>query len=291
MGEAARTRRDRRLTRARVGVFAGVLVLLACAGARAAVFDFEGELVLEPLLPSVPSARISGVGVATLNGSGAGAALTTLSLAGGITGTTTVPVTDPIVSNGGFQALQLKARVGSGRLRPFRPPVSLSEPQLSNGRLPVHGLAHLCFFAGCQPGLDLPLTGVTLNGPVGLGIGGVLPIAPLATLRHSLHGAPWTVRTASLALPTPSGSQLVALASGVAHGPLSFTGSTASPGGVVSLVTPLAVESLAGLTPPTGFARLTLRFVPEPHASFLLAPSIALLAMGARRRRRRGGSS
>jgi len=56
-------------------------------------------------------------------------------------------------------------------------------------------------------------------------------------------------------------------------------------------VTPLVVQSSDGVTLPTGFARLTLRFVPEPDALLVLPPSIALLAAGARRMRRRGGSS
>ena len=84
---------------------------------------------------------------------------------------------------------------------------------------------------------------------------------------------------------------MTAFASGFAHGPLSFTGSTARPGGAVQLVTPVVVHGSEGLSPPSGFARLTLHFVPEPRALFVLAPSIALLAAGARRRRRRGGSS
>jgi hypothetical protein len=285
--------RARRSTRCGVGrALLSAALALAASGARAGVLEFEGELTLDPLLPAIPPVRIEGAGVATLNGSGAGPALRTLSLAGGIAGTVTVPVTDPVVSNGAIEALRMKARIGTGRLRPFQPPVSFPEPQLASGELPVHGALKLCLYGSCGVGLDLPLYGATVNGVAGLGLDGLLPIAPLATIRHSLLGAPWTPGTASLAVTTESGGELSAVQSGFAHGPFSFTGSTALPGGEVSLVTPLVFESGGGASvPPTGFARLTLRFVPEPRGLFVLAPSIALFLMGARRRRRRGGSS
>jgi membrane protease YdiL (CAAX protease family) len=275
---------------ARVAV-AGLAVLLAAASASAGVYDFAGELVLDPIAPALPPARIQGVGVATLNGSGGGIALETLALAGGIAGTATVPVTDPLVSNGGLTAMRVQARMGSGTLRPFQPPVSLSTPQLSAGALPIQGVARMCLLVSCAFGLDLPLSAATANGTIGLGVGGLIPVASLSTLRRSVLGAPWTPRTASIALPTPAGGLFTAFTSGFAHGPWSFTGSTAWPGGVLQLVTPLTVTSPSGVEMPTGFARLTLHFVPEPRSLFVLAPSIALLAAGARRRGRRGGST
>ena len=272
-------------------IAAGLAALLATGSALALVVDYRGELAIEPLHPAFPTARIEGVGVATLNGTSAGAALGTLSLAGGLAGTDVVPVTDPLVSNGGLVALRVSGRLGTGALRRFQPAVSLSTPQLSHGELPVRGDARLCMLVeSCGIGLDLPFTWRDAQGTVGLGVGGMIAIAPLSTLRHTLLGAPWTPRTALLAVPTPDGGKVTAFASGFAHGPLSFTGSTARPGGAVQLVTPLAVHGAEGLAPPSGFARLTLHFVPEPRALLVLAPSIALLAAGARRRRRRGGS-
>lgn len=266
--------------------------LLIAGSAPALVVDFSGELALEPIHPVLAPFRIEGAGVATLNGSGAGVALETLSLAGGIAGSHIVPVTDPLVSNGGLVAFRLAARLGTGALRPFQPAVSLSTPQLSRGALAVRGEARMCMLTlNCGHGLDLPLDGGTPESSIGLGVGGSLFIHPSPALRHSVLGAPWTPRTALLSVPTPGGGTATAFASGFAHGPLSFSGSTALSGGAVQLVTPLVVQSSAGITLPTGFARLTLRFVPEPDALLVLPPSIALLAAGARRMRRRGGSS
>jgi CAAX prenyl protease-like protein len=288
MCAALRLLRVRRAT----PIAAGLAALLAGGSALALVVDYRGELAIEPLHPAFPTARIEGVGVATVTGTSAGAALETLSLAGGLAGTDIVPVTDPLVSNGGIVALRVSGRVGTGALRPFQPAASLSTPQLSRGELAIRGGARLCMLvASCGMGLDLPFTWRDAQGTVGLGVGGMVAIAPLSTVRHTLLGAPWTPRTALLAIPTPSGGEVTAFASGFAHGPLSFTGSTARPGGAVQLVTPLVVHGSEGVSPPSGFARLTLHFVPEPRALFVLAPSIALLAAGARRRRRRGGSS
>jgi hypothetical protein len=283
-----------RVARARsAGALAGALaVVLAAGSASAFVVDFSAELTFDPLHPVVPRARIEGTGVATLNGSGAGAALETLALAGGIAGSDIVPVTDPIVSNGGLVAMRLSARVGSGALRPFQPAASLSMPQLTENALPVRGEARLCMLTlTCGAGIALPLHLETPQASVGLGVGGALYIHPSPTLRHTVLGAPWTVRTALLSVPTPEGGTATAFASGFAHGPLSLTGSTAQSGGAVQLVTPLVVEGSQGIELPTGFARLTLHFVPEPDALLVLPPSIALLAAGARRRRRRRRSA
>ena len=260
---------------------------------RAACSEFTATLTLDPFLPAIPPVSVDGVGVATLNGSGAGAALETLSLRAASPAPRRVPVTDPLVSNGGLTALRVAGATGSGALRPV-PAVGVAARRRSSRprRCRCAGIARMCLLASCGFGLDMPLAATTPQGVVGLGVGGAISVAPLGSLRRTVLGAPWTLRTASVALPTSAGGQLTAFASGFAHGPYSFTGSTARTGGSVAARHAVRRSARpAGLQPPTGFARLTLHFVPEPRALFVLAPSIALLAAGARRRRRRGGSS
>jgi hypothetical protein len=70
------------------------------------------------------------------------------------------------------------------------------------------------------------------------------------------------------------------------HGPWSFTGSTALPGGELQLVTPLVVNARQGMDPLTGFGRLAIRFVPEADSLLLLGSGAAGLALAARARRR-----
>jgi hypothetical protein len=66
---------------------------------------------------------------------------------------------------------------------------------------------------------------------------------------------------------------------------VTFTSSTAVAGGSVSLVTPVRVISDAGPVFAM-FARLTLRFIPEPGLVLLLGSGICALAVMGRGRMR-----
>lgn len=110
--------------------------------------------------------------------------------------------------------------------------------------------------------------------------------------KFSVLGAPWTVGTAFVTGYTPSGPSSVATfsARGFAHGPLSNTGSTALDGGALQLVTPIVIADNITVPPTrrfTHFARLSVRFVPEPGAGAGLCTGAAALAWLGRRRARR----
>jgi hypothetical protein len=248
------------------------LLLLAALGtaptARAAALRWEGTLGLDLLSPVLPSLALTGTGVATLDTSAAGSHLTALRLAGGIQGEALAPVTDPEVTGAdGVVALRLGASLGSASLAPFGP------GPLTRSTLPVRGMLAVCLFdPACLPGgfLPLPLDA----GSAGVGVGGSWSAG-----RVSLAGAPWTLGTALLGVTTSGGASLAVPATGWVHGALSFTSSTALVGGALSLVTPIRVDSDAGL-PLAGFGRLTLRFVPEPDRLLgLLAGAAALAAL------------
>ncbi|MBW2401069.1 MAG: hypothetical protein JRG80_17685, partial [Deltaproteobacteria bacterium] len=66
-------------------------------------------------LGALPTLRMQGSGVATVNNSGGGSHLNTLRLAGGITGSGTIPVTDPDTT-GTIASIQIKATIGTGTL-------------------------------------------------------------------------------------------------------------------------------------------------------------------------------
>jgi hypothetical protein len=97
------------------------------------------------------------------------------------------------------------------------------------------------------------------------------------------------VRTATLAVETPAGGSFAAFTSGIAHGPASFTGSTALTGGELELVTPIRVVASGGGPSLPMFGRLSLRFVPEPASALLLSAGGIAIALAARRRGARGG--
>jgi hypothetical protein len=170
-----------------------------------------------------------------------------------------------------------------------------SLPEITSGRVPVHGALRLClFYAGCDSGsLTVPLT---TAGERGVGLGGGTIATGYIPPRISLIGAPWTIRTASLRVPTaaPTFNETVLPASttvfsfGWLHGPLSFTYSAASTwngeGGAVQLVTPARVLGLSEV-PAGGFAQLRLHFVPEPGRLLLWAAlALGVALMGHARR-------
>jgi membrane protease YdiL (CAAX protease family) len=273
-----------RLSKRALPLLAAAAVLQAPIPARADFLAWTGRLSFEALPPAIPDQVITGTGVAEVLGS-SGAALRTLRLDGGIDGTALVTLTDPTVAAGGLAAVQLEARLGAGTLGPFFPPAPPTAPQLTRSVLPVRGsLRHCILVPSCLYTIEIPLDTPTPRGSHGVGVGGIATRDPLGTQRVSLLGAPWTVRTAHLTLGTTAGGSAVVAASGFVHGPSSFTGSTALVGGALQLVTPIAVSTVGGWMPATGFARLDIRFVPEVRSFVALcAGALALLILAPRR--------
>ncbi len=249
----------------------------------AARLAWQSETALELLVPGLPRLVVPGAGVATVNGSGGGAHLTRVRLAGGSVETTFVPVTDPDVVAAGLLAVELSAGVESGSLGFVSD--SFGAVALHPAVLPLRGQLRICLLdPACLDGGALALPLATSAGSAGLGIGGLLTVGGAGPLRLSLVASPWTVGAATVAWTTPSGSGQSTVASGWRHGALSFTTSTALSGGAFSLVTPLRVENSLGATLP-GFARVTVRFLPEPTSACLLGAGAGLLLLLSRRSR------
>ena len=280
---AVRTARGpARIPRAVVLVAVGLLAATP-APTRAAVMEWSGELSLG--LGAIDVFAGTATGLATLND---GLALETLALPGGLHASTVVPVTDPIVTAGGVVSVRASASLGAGtfRLDPFG---AGGLPELTQSRLPLRGELRQClFYAGCNSGsLTVPLTS---HGTRGAGLGGATIVTGTLSPRISLVGAPWTIHTASVLLPTDVPTfndtalpaSTTALAFGTLHGPLSFTWSAAGTwsgaGGSVQLVTPVRVLGLAEV-PVGGFGRLALRFVPEPARGLLWAAAALAVAV------------
>ncbi len=258
--------------------FAALFALLAGA-ASASPLAWQGTLAFD--FPAAPVGRVAftGAGVASVWPGAGAAALHALRVEGGITGSTAVPLSDPNVT-ATVRSVALSVALGTGTLQPFHPPAPYSQPQLAENTLPAPGEVRLCvLFAGCGVSLDVPLTAG--GGAVGVGVGGALAVPGF-----SLDGAPWTVRTALLSAVTGGGGAVLLADRGWLHGPLSFTGSTALPGGALRLVTPVRITSSDPENPNglSAFGELTLRFAPEPGRFALLAAALSALALLARRR-------
>jgi hypothetical protein len=266
-----------------------LLVGLSSGPAAAGPRDFEAEIAL--VLPGLGGRVVAqGQGVAQLGGV---TQLETLSLDGFVAGSTIVPVTDPLVSNGGLVAVRLDASLRTGDLRidPFAPP--WSEPALADGALALRGEIRLCLvLLDCSTGIALPLSAGP--GTRGLGVGGIVTVGGSGTVRLSLYGAPFTLNTTSVMGSTAGGSAFTLLSHGSLHGPLSFTstaGLTISGiGGRLGLVTPMRVVSapvIPGENDLPAFASVEIQLLPEPATLAPLLIGAGALALAGRRRRAR----
>jgi membrane protease YdiL (CAAX protease family) len=267
---------------AAVATAAFITALLGVAtGAAAGEMRWSGTFSLGFLPPGLPDVAFLGTGVATMNRAGGGFGLTSLRLAGGITGSTTVPLTDPDVT-ASIRSVRASPTLGTGTLRPFSPSAPPGEVQLTRNTLPIRGSVRLClFYSECHGALVLPLT--VAGGRTGLGVGGTLTAGGFGTFRISMEAAPWTPRTVSVIVTTESGDTVGVPAAGWIHGPFSLATTAALTSGAISLVTPICIESRDGRKIPA-FGRLTLRFVPEPDRLPLLAVGIAgLFCLGRNR--------
>jgi hypothetical protein len=231
---------------------------IAATGAEAGVIGWTGELAIRVgTLDAIP---VNGAGVATVNGSSAGAHLNSLVLPASAfaTANLVVPQTDPSAFPiAGFQAT---ASNGAG---------SFSGGALA-GVMPILGVAKVCLFGSC------PVASANLSVPLSVvGAGGVATVDGVVDV--TVIGAPWTVGTAYAGTLS---------AMGFAHGPASGTSSTAQISGTVRLVTPIFISTniaASAVIPAFGF--LTLHFVPEPGTLLLLSGGIAALVGVGRRRR------
>ena len=260
----------------------------------ASVLSWEGSLELH--LTELPRAFFfTGTGVATVNGSGGGAYLSTLRLAGGISGMGTIPQTDPETPT--FISLRADVGLGTGTVSGLSggAPIGNGVAALLTGRL-----TQCWLLPGCVNYWPIPLT---KNGTRGVGFGGTIVVRSF--FKHapafSLFGAPWTLGT-PIITGVPNRITLTQngiitsrftvhetrTARGFVHGPASGTSSAAAASGAVQLVTPIRLQthnaSPHNLMP--AFGVLALRFVPEPSGPLLLGAGIALLAVGCRKRRR-----
>jgi hypothetical protein len=218
-------------------LIAGVLIA-GQAGAKS--LEWHGTILME--LWAGAKVSNQGSGVATVNDSSGGAHLSTLRLAGGITGSTTIPVTDPEVS-GTMKSIRVNdAGLGTGTLSG----ISGAPPIAPPAALPLPGFMRVCLF---QPDctFNLPMDMTVNDGNTGMGIGGLLTVGGNGQVRISIEGAPWTLGTVTGLNQTVGGGFKTLARVGFVHGAASASdSSTAAPSGVIQLITPQSVQ-MAGV--------------------------------------------
>jgi len=260
-------------------LFGAILLALTAGTASAKTLDWHGTLDVD--LGALPTLRIEGAGVATVNDSTGSMHLNTLRLAGGITGSGTIEVTDPEMT-GTIPSIRISATLGTATLTGIS-----GAPPVGSGVLPVGGFTRVCLFTpGCST--PLPLKNTTNNGNTGLGVGGQLTIGGLGVVRISIINQPWTLGTVSGVNQTVSGGFKTISRAGFVHGASSATvSSTAKDSGVIQLIAPQQVttKGIAGNSSElTLFAALTIHFIPEPGLLLLIGSGVVGLGLLGRSR-------
>ncbi len=260
-----------RLARIRSAVLWSSLLLLGLAPpAGAAILSFTGTLGFG--VATLPQAQISGSGVATVNGSGGGVHLSSLTIPAGVfVGSASVVVYNAAPVSG--HLLTGSVSNGGGSF------AGLSNSANNTvGVMALSGVGIVCLFDACSgfPGANLivPLSVV--------GQGGTATATGLINI--TAIGAPWLKNTASVSI----GATVITIM-GFAHGPASATQSTtAQPSGVLSLVTPIFLStSVDGFPIVATFSRMTLHFVPEPSTLLLVSLGVFGFVIVGRRQTRK----
>lgn len=255
--------------------------MLIASQASAEKLDWNGTLDLELWQGSAVVFR--GSGVATVaNGTGGGAQLGTLRLAGGIAGAGTVPVTDPD-STGTIKSVRVSANLGTGTLSGISSAPPLNPP----AALPVPLYARLCIFLTPDCPVFLPLNLTSNGGNTGVGVGGLATLGRFRSTRISIEAAPWTLGTVTGLNQTVGGGFKTLSRKGFVHGAGSGNSSTATGSGVIQMITPQRVttQGLPGNSTQVAlFTTLTLHFIPEPGLLLLIASGVVALVLVGRSR-------
>jgi hypothetical protein len=247
------------------------------AGAK--TLDWHGTLRLD--LGALRTWVAEGSGVATVNNTSGSTHLKTLRLAGGITGSSTIPVTDP-ETTGTIPSIIITATLGTNTLTGIS-----GAPPLGQRKLAVGGFTRVCLFVpGCSS--NLPMNNTTNNGNTGVGVGGLLTLGQFGGIRISVENGPWTLTPVSGINQTVKGGFVTYTQTGWVHGAASASNSTtADDSGVIQLLAPQQV-STTGITGNSGkltlFSALTLHFIPEPGLLLLIGSGVVGLGLLGRSR-------
>jgi hypothetical protein len=294
----------------RTALLLGVLAMFVAGQAGATVMETWSQTSIQFTNLGRAQAAASATGLTTVTTSSTSSShLSTLSLAyqPGLSLNSTIPVTDPTaapITSVIITSLRgrpdLPGREGAGsRLGNISGAIASSGGGLSNagvlspGTIPSTGGATICLLLAplppCVGQLSLVVGATSAGLQIGGGVGGILTIGGTGTIRVSVLGAPWTVKTISAVNRTANGGFDLFAENGFAHGPLSSTSSTAQQSGVLQVVTANHITVVGpGDSDISGtISRLVVHFIPEPGLLLLFGSgAVGMVFLGRKRIRK-----
>ncbi|MGH0030300.1 MAG: hypothetical protein ACQGVC_10945, partial [Myxococcota bacterium] len=222
----------------RKALLLGVLALFVAAEAGAIVMETWSQTSLQFTNLGRAQATATGTGLSTVTTSSTTSShLSTITVAfnPNVSLNTAIPVTDPqaapitsviLTSIRGRPDLQGGGIIGniSGAIASTGGGLS-GAGVLSPGTIPATGGVTICLLVAplppCVGQLKLAVGATSAGAQIGGGVGGILTIGGTGTIRISVIGAPYTVKTVSAVNRTANAGFQVFQESGFAHGPLS----------------------------------------------------------------------
>lgn len=270
------------------------LVLFTAAPASALVAEIWTRTSLQFTNLGAAEAAATATGLATLNTSSTTSSHLLTATLPGATLAGAVPVTDPNAAPITSVIFSLRNRPdlqGGGILGNISGAIASASGGLAPNTLPMTGGVTICLLSQftCLANLGLPLGATSAELHVGGGVGGILTIGGAATIRISVVGAPYTVKTVTVVNRTNNGGFDLFIENGFAHGPASLTSSTAQSSGVLQIVTASHTTIVAPGQGDVGgmISRTLVHVVPEPTAFLLLVAGATGAASLGRLRGRR----
>lgn len=284
----------------RKAVLLGVLALFVAGGANAVIMETWSEISLQftNLGRAEASATATGLTTVTVAGSG-DTHLETISFGfePGQSINTSIPVTDPTASpitSVILTSIQGRPDLQGGVIGNISGAVASTVGNILPNTIPSTGGVTICLLVPpldpCQAQLNLDVGAQTPNGKfIGGGVGGILTIGGTGTIRISVVGAPYTVKTVTAVNRTGNGGFQVFQESGFAHGPESLTSSTGQQSGVLQLVTANHTTVVGpGDNDISGnISRVLVHFIPEPGLLLLFGSGAVGMALLGRKRIRK----
>lgn len=283
----------------RKAILLGVLALFVTGQASATVFDTWTRTSLQFTNLGRAEASATATGLATVTTSSSTSnhlSTVTASAPAALSLNSAIPVTDPTaapITSVILTSVRGRPDIQGGVIGNISGAIASTVAGVLPNTVPATGGVTICLlvapFPPCFAQLNLAVGATTAGVAIGGGVGGILTIGGTGSIRISVVGAPYTVKTVSAVNRTANGAFDLFVENGFAHGPLSNTSSTAQASGVLQTIT---ANHTTVVGPGDGdisgnISRVLTHYVPEPGLVLLFGSGAVGMALLGRKRIRK----